>query len=1034
MPIADDYKFFNVPVTTGGYREIVHVDGRISYGSNTGTAPALNDYLYQAATGARGRVIAGSDLGGVSATGTLDLTNVVGRFDGTSALTVLTAVNFDTVGNGGFAVDDVISDTLAARLTVLAIEYNSGPKVVKDAGEGWAYGNVFTTGFANNDQIDIVGGQTAVALVHTGAEDAAATFTGAVATTSLKPPGTANTNNSLIVHYDAGTIDIPEGGIVSDATTGAQGQVEQKLGVTLIGSLRLVDTSLTPAWTDNNNIDGEEVVHFNAQVAGEVFLENGLYEGQTSGERFQVLPAGIIDDGDSTGKLWTLGVSGTLTLNEDIHRILPGDILGAKVAQVEQVSTTLPTVAAINIPGGVRLEQVADAGVSQGGIYAEADGLNIRRDTNRFFSFVKDDRDEEINLQYPPPIQGNVRDSLYTVLTANDWQMPDLTFRFLEKAAWQDDGLNNQWTNYQAPAATFKGADITDQGWLRDATVPRPMPDAYIEQAAVVQDSFWLEGPFDIIFKVKSTTDMATIDPATPALGQLINAGNVTWHSRPFGRLYAFFDRSDIGKASGVVLDNPNDPNNNTGMYRAAFTVGGAGAFTVGEQIATADGTKRGIVTASDTGTTGNVDFNLLTTTQFVNTDTVVGEVSGKSVTFAAPSDLVAGYDTDVRTMVIDTRFQGGTTTVSTYIVGEPLSQAVSGWTGYFMEDDAGDIYAQDAPGTAAPNGTGQITGGTSGALNTPSTTNDQTTVPKDVGEGSGDNNYAGVSGANITGASAQAVLKLYEWDKFLTNEKYTAVAQGGRGTVVGVEGRLYRAFDPTFTESPAAPYGPYSGGIYSGAEGHFIDKDTLAAADLQNIRVTPIGGSELTPPNLQTLLRSNLTAGWRVLNARSAGAAGSGDTNIKVTEFQVGAGNAAGNSTIVIQAGDETVSPIPAYVPTPGAVVAAEDPNAPGEYLYFPYNAINKATNTVTLTSGTIGDVTGGAALVQGDNLYIAWNKETSAGATVSNTSQYVSDLEMVSIARKKGFDDVESAQTFTATGTDFNTNKVPDGVVNLP
>lgn len=1030
MPIADDWQINYVPVTANGYKEIIHVDGVLSYGSNTGTAPALNDYVYQAATGALGRIIAGSDLGGTNATGTLTLTNVEGRFDGTSALTILTAVNFDTVGNGGFKVGDIIDDTAAARLTVLAIEYNSGPKVVKDAGEGWAYGNTFTTGFANNDQIDINGGVTAVALVHTGAEDAAANFTGAVATATLAVPGTANTNDSLIIHYDAGTIDIPEGAEVSDNSTGAQGLVQQKLGVTATGSLRLIDTSFTPAWTDDNNIDGEEVVFFNAQVAGEVFLENGEYEGQTSGERFQVLVGGIIDDGDSTGKLWTKGVTGVLTLNEDIHRILPGDILGAKVAQVEQVSTILPTVAVVNIPDGARTEQLADAGVSQGGIYDPTDGLNIRRNSNAFLSYIKDTFKDIGQLDDKPAINGDVRNSLYTVLTANDWQIPDLSFRYLERGAWKDDGLNNQWTNYDAPDNLFTGVDITDEGFARTATKSRPMPDAYLEQSQIRQPSFWLEGPFNIIIKTRTTTDMEVIDPSTAALGQLVDGGNVVWHSRPYGRAYSFFDNNQVGTTAAVVLANPDDTANNTGQYRDAFTAGGAGAFTVGEEIGTADGTKRGIVTASDAGATGNVDYILLTDVQFVNTDTVVGEVSGKSVTFAAPSNLVAGYGTNIRTMVIDTRFTGGTTTVASFIPGEIVSQAVSGYDGYFMEDDAGAIYCQDVPGTAAPNATGQLSGDTSGALNTPTGTNDQTTVPKDLGEGSGDNNYAGVSSADITGASAQPVGDLYEWDKFLTNEKSTSPLQGGRGTVAGVEGRLYRGFDPTFTEITVAPYGTFSGGIMFGAEGHFIDKDTLALADLQNIRVTPIGGAELTPPNLQVAQQSNLQAGWNGGIYRSTGV---GSTDIQTTEFQVGAGNAEANTSIVIQAGDRSIGPVPSDVPDSG-VIRAEDPSNPGIFLSFPYSSVNRSTATFTLTTGDIGDVTGAVALTQGDDLFVAWVEELSAGATISNTIQYIGDIELVAIARKKGFDDYEAAQTFIATGVNFAVTRTPDGVVNLP
>lgn len=1034
MPITDDWQVNYVPAVTNGYKEIIHIDGILSYGSNTGTAPALNDYVYQAATGALGRVIAGSDLGGVSATGTLTLTNVRGRFDGSSALTVLTAVNFDTVANGGFKIGDTITGPTTESLDVLAIEYNSGPKVVADAGEGWAYGNNLTTGWANNEQIDVSGGATAVALVHTGAEDTAATFTGAVATATLAPPGTVETNYSLIIHYDAGTIAIPEGATVSDQTTGAEGLVEQVLGVTATGSLRLVDTSLTPAWTDNNNIDGEEVVFFNAQVAGQVFIENGLYEGQTSGARFQVLAAGIIDDGDSTGKLWTNGVSAALTLNEDIHRILPGDVLGSKVAQVEQVSTTLPTVAVVNVPDGVRTEQRADAGIDQGGIYARTVSLNIRRDSNRFFTWYKGVFSGDINqLDDKPAINGNVRDSLYTVLAANDWQIPDLSFRFLEKGSWQDDGLNNRWTNYQADASIFTGADITNEGYARTATKPRPMPDAYCEQIPnEALDQFWLEGPFSVIIKTKSTTDMASIDPATPAVGQLINSGEVTWHSRPFGRFYSWFDNTQVGIQTPVVLDNKDDAQNNTGQYRAAFSTGGAGAYTVGEEIATADGTKRGIVTASDTGTTGNVDYILLTDTQFVNTDVVVGEVSAKSATFAAPSNLVAGYGTDIRTMVVDRRFTGGSTTVASFIVGEQISQAVSGYDGYVLEDDGGTIYVQDAPGTAAPDATNQLSGDTSGALNTPTGVADFTTAPKDLEEGSGDNNYAGVTSANITGGSPQTISAVYEWDKFLANEKYkTTLLQGGRGSAAGVQGRFYRGFDSTFSEIKSAPYGTKPGSIMQGAEGHFIDKDTLVAADLQNIRVTPIGGSELTPPNLQTAQLTNLQSGWNGGLYRSTGA---GSKDILVTEFQVGAGNAAGNSTIVLQAGDRTVSPTPADVPSSGGVVKCEDPNNPGIYLRFPYSSVNRSTNTYTLTSGTIGDVTGGSALTQGDNAFVAIKEDAAAGATLSNTMQFIGTVEMVGIARKKGFDDYDSAQQFTATGVNFAVNRSADGVVNLP
>ncbi len=51
MPIADDWSIDYVN------KIISHVDGRLAYGSNTGTAPGLNDYIIQATTGAEGNLM-----------------------------------------------------------------------------------------------------------------------------------------------------------------------------------------------------------------------------------------------------------------------------------------------------------------------------------------------------------------------------------------------------------------------------------------------------------------------------------------------------------------------------------------------------------------------------------------------------------------------------------------------------------------------------------------------------------------------------------------------------------------------------------------------------------------------------------------------------------------------------------------------------------------------------------------------------------------------------------------------------------------
>lgn len=1043
MPVADDWKINFTPFVAGGLLEMIHIDGILSYDGNTGTAPSLNDYIFQASTGAAGRVIAGSDLGGVAATGTLTLANIVGRFADNGALEVLSEVPFDTVGGTpqGFSVGDALTGPTTEAITIRAYEYNEGPKKILD-GEGVIYGNAFTAGFADNEAIgNSTTGGVSVALVNGTESNNSALFTGALANGTLAVPGTANTNNSAIIHYDAGTIDIPVEATVADAVTGAVGQVASVIGVPATGSLRLVDSNTTAgAWTDNNALNFNDVVFYNAQVAGQVFQEGAVYEGQISLFRFRVLK--IIDDGDSTGKLITAGKQGALTLNEDLHIRLDGDILGAKIAQVES-TTTILAAATLNIPGVVRTEQRSAAGIiNQGGIFGSTVSLNIVRRSNEFFSYIKGTLFPQVaQLDDKPALDGNVKNSLYTILSSNNWSIPSPSFKYLDKGNWQDSGKNNIYTNYAATQAEFTGIDITNSGFLYTATNPTPMPQAYVVQGTDVLPTTWLEGPFDVILKNKSTTDVRFITPATPALGQLVNAGAVEWFSRPYGRLYSLFDNSALGQKGTIVLSNKNDSNNKTGQYQSAFTLGGAGAFTVGEEISTTDGTKIGIVFASGTGAAANVDFSLKSDTQFVNTDVVTGAISGKSATLGTPTNLVAGYSTNIRVMVIDILADSTPAPVitGTFFRGEPVTQAVTGATGFLLKADTADgnkLYIQTNTGTFS--GDNNITGDTSAASWNPGVTtqtyNAQTTVPFDLGEGTGNNNYAGASVTNITGADKRPVLELYEYSKFLTDEQSKSL-QGGRGVLAGKEGRVYRGLDPTFAEKPESPYGTFAAGIMSAAEANFIVKEDLVAADIQNLRVTPIGSIELIPPNLQNAQTTNIgPSGWAAFFYRSTGVS----SLVPLTnEFQVGAGNLAANSTIVYQAGTRTVSPLPSDVPDTG-VCKFEDPSNPGIFLRGIYDSVNRTTNTFSLQQGigqnTIGDITGGAALIQGDDAWVAIVEELAAGATASNSVQFVANFDAVGGARKKGFDDFEQATVFDDKGATVNVNQTPDGVVDLP
>ncbi len=1018
MSLSDDWSIDYVN------REMRHVDGILSYDANVGTAPALNDYVRGTTSGAVARIIAGSDLGGTDATGTLTLTSVVGRFINDEPLVVLSEVPFDTVAGTpqGFTIGDVLGGPTTELITVRALEYNQGPKVAL-AGEGVVYGDTLTTGWANNEVIDNdTSGATGVALVNGSETDNSGLFGSALVNGTLAVPGTANTNNSVIIHYNAGGIAIPAGASIADTVTGAVGIAQQVVGVLATGSIRVVDSDTTGgAWTDTNGLDLENVVFYDTQVAGEVFLEGDLIEGITSLERFRVLA--VIDDGDSSGKLITAGKTGTLTNGETLRKILPGDIVGNSVADVENLTEIL-AAATLNLPAGVITEQRDD----QGGIFGTGVSLNIRRESNAFFSFIQDDFDELNQLDDLPPLDGTFLDTVYTILDGNGWEMPDLSMRFLEAGGWTDESKNNIWTNDQSVMSRVVAAN----GFLPAAGAPKPHPDAYVEQNGEVLAQFWLHGDFSALIKTKSTTDTRTIDVATPALGQLIDNGDRSWFLREYGDTYDHFDTGAVGAVATIPLASAADADNATGQFQYTFESGGAGAFTVGEEI-TAPGGKRGLVTASDSGAAGDVGYILKSAAQFADADVITGAVSTKTATLSAGgiADLVDGYDTNIRTMVVDRRFTGGTTTVATFIIGEQVTQSTSGATGFVLEDDAGTIYMQEATGTF--DGTNLLTGDTSGALNTPTATAAFSTVPKDIGDGAGDQDYSGVSSADITGASAQAVADLYEWDKYLTRKEALQL-EGGVGAAVGIEGRLYRGFDSTFVEKKTAPYGSFSGGIMSGAQGHFIEKETLDSADLQNIRLIDNAGVFRTPPNLQTLSITGLQAGWRAGGYRSTGV---GSLAILTTEFEHAAGNAAGNSVIIVQAGSRAVGPLPSDIPDSG-VLRIEDPSNPGIFLRAIYDSVNRGTDTYSLQQGigqdTIGDITGAVALTQGDDAFVAPIEEESVGASVSNNIQFVSQIELVIRARKKGFKHFITSAAFTATGASVGVVRTPDPTVNLP
>lgn len=1016
MPISDDWDF------NYSAKVISHIDGVLSYDTGSGSQADIGDYIRGSTSGAVGKVLART---GDAASGTLTLTNVVGQFVDGELIEVLSTLDFDGVINAGkdlIKVGAVISGATGV-MTIRFIEYN----IDGTAGHGTFYGDTLTTGFVNDETLSI--SSTNVCLAD-GTETDNSTKLGTTVTNgTLAPPGTANTNNCAIVHYDGGTIAIPEDAHITDPTSGAEGYAQKVIGSVSQGSIRVIDSDTTGgSWTNNNALRILDCVYYDNLVAGKVFSEGDIIKavnGTTPNAVGRVLA--VIDDGDSTGKLILANKSGTWQDDNEIH-VKQSDDSYIKVAEVENTTNKYLDAATLNLPGGVRSVQRAD----QGGIFPTG-SLNLVRSCNAFYSLCMDLFDELAQLDDDPPLSGDVKDQLYTVL--NDYIVPDLSFRFLEKGSFKDTGNNNVFTNIQTTGAI---ADIGDWGFLYDATNPTPQPDMYVEQDGEVIRQDWLEGNLDILLKVKTSTDPRYINPSVNALGQLINGGAFTTHLRPYCRTY---DSNEVTQVSGiavVALGNAKDLNNTTGQYTTELSAGNGTAFVIGEEATTSSGKRVVVMSAAQYGTENTLDWANKGDTNLVSTDVVTGSVSGATGTIATVNNLVAGYGSDIRVMTVQRRFTGGTTASGPFVLGELVTQAGTGATGYFMEDDSGTIYIEEQSGTF--NGTGQLTGGVSGATNTPTGTAAYSTVPKDIGGGVGDKNYTGVVSGDITDANPQTVLNIYEWWKFITRKESTyQVNQPGLTYADYWEGRIYRRLQDTFAETRgASPFGLKAGSLVIGAQGVFIEKGTLDSGDIRNIQLIDNDGNTWDPPNLQVLEIINIVAGVRAAAYRSTGV---GNEDILRSEFKVGAvgggNNQSGDSTVLVAAQTRSVSPLPNDVPDTG-VLRVLSPNDTGNYIRMPYTSVDRTNNIFTL-GDTIGNylVAAGESagdLVANDYVHVVLIEEQASGTSVNNTIQYVSDIPVFAVARVKGKQPFKTTGSFGSTGLSIGAVLNPDNVVNLP
>lgn len=1015
MAVSDDWDIDYI------CKQISHIDGNFLWDTGCGTQPVADDYIRGQTSGAIGKTL-------VAFTGTCgsdNMTNTLGRFQDNEVIEIMEHVCFDTVANCGFSVGETLTGATSGRTGVIrAIEYN----LTTTAGQGRVYG-VFTGGVTCTSwtcgEALQVSASTKANAVGTGSGNFA--WTGAVdnvTSCTITPPGSNNT--SQLFNFDSGAcpVFIPDGAKIGDAACPTKtATVQQHIGATDAskGTLRVVD--ITGSWVNDDCIHIQCVVKYDSLVAGQVFSVGDVVTGGTSCAQSRILS--VITCG-CTGTLVTAGIvggpyCGTETLT--VAGVTKANLVCSSTDNIDSVTDLL---------GAPRTRQRNEL---QGGIYDDSVSINIVRNANALYTYLQDTFDELAQLDDPVPMSAQVKDQQYTLI--NSWQIPDLSMRFLENGSIQDSGANNIFTNYQT-LGSIQG--IGDQGFIECATTPSPQPQIYVEQNGTVLREDWLEGNVNILVKVKTNTDTTFICPTVCALGQLVDSGTVTIFNRRYGHTYDHFETTTVGGTAPMPLATAIDANNATAQLRNTYT--GCGGFTVGEEI-TDTACFVGVVVAECT-TCNTLDYILFSSCDIGGGLTVTGAVSAATAVEGTPSNLVAGYCTQVRQMTVELRIAtgGGTGTCGTWRPGETVTQAVTCATGFILTDDACDRIYLEVTGCTAFSGDNLITGAISAATYDPGCagvyTSNQVTVPGDLGDGSGEEDYSAyIVGNHNAAACASPITEIYEWTKFeLRKESCLPIA--GLGTGADVVGSIYRTINSAYAEVKAAPFGSFAGGTMFGARGIFICNGALSLipADIQKVQLINNAGTTRNPPNLQTiavtaLVACDSAAVYRAVNACACSCV------ILTTQFDVGTGacdNQAADTTVVVGANTCSVCPLAQCIPCTG-VLRVEDPNNAGIYLRMPYSSLNRCTNTFTLScAATIGSFTACTDLTDDDNIFVVFIEEAAAGACVSNSVIYVADRPLIIRVRKKGILPFETEATFTSTGASVGAVRTTDPVVDLP
>jgi len=392
----------------------------------------------------------------------------------------------------------------------------------------------------------------------------------------------------------------------------------------------------------------------------------------------------------------------------------------------------------------------------------------------------------------------------------NTWDMGDETsYQFLKGGAIETADAQDLFANLYSIGEQFRNSMI------------------YIVQADAEVTPWWSPGNIDILIKVKDT-------------GALIDEGKVLAMSRDTDGLYDHnivdlsaggrnpvgintFEDINYKEIGDIYLDVSAVTNFDIGNFAYGVTSEASG------RIQYVDTTNAYLYLCQVEGTFQTSEtINERATRDGSNLD---GTATNHATT--AEFDAIRGYN-DIEAVFVQRKFEGGTTT-GAFIVGETITQTTSGATFRFAAEVSDVLYVEDTAG--APDGTNLLTGGTSGATYTPTSTAVQVTVNKDLNNGAGAQPYnAVVDGAGRT------VLQIYQYLKYIT-------AHNSADTVNGDEGEEYRSAKETdgYTDLKQAPFGSFAGGTFFGARGIWLEDYAVASFSLIDA-----DGDLQNPPNYQ--------------------------------------------------------------------------------------------------------------------------------------------------------------------------------------